>query len=242
MLNKMKKIVLKIIGIFILGVFGGIFADQILWPYLIERPLFYQYRLEQSPVYVVEKKEVTIQENLALKNAIEKVEKVVVGIKTQTKEGKILEGSGLILTSDGLVITLANLAPQSSDFSFFVDEKKVSYRILKRDLENNLALVKVEEANLPTVGFANLEKIKLGERVFLVGTVFEGAEIKKTVNEGIIKSFNEDLIETNMFEKNNLAGSPLFDVEGNILGLNTIDKEGRVSAIPVSKIKIFSGF
>ena len=238
----MKKSVLKIIGVFILGVFGGIFADQILWPYLVERPLFYQYRLEQSPVYVVEKKEVTIQENLAFKNAIEKVEKVVVGVKTRTKEGKILEGSGLILTSDGLVITLANLVPQGSDFSFFVDEKKVSYRILKRDLENNLALVKVEEANLPTVGFANLEKIKLGERVFLVGIVFEGAKIKKTVNEGIIKSFNEDLIETNMFEKNNLAGSPLFDIEGNILGLNTIDKEGRINAIPVSKIKLFSGF
>ena len=238
----MARNVLKIIGIFILGIVGGIFADQILWPYFIERPLFHQYRLEQSPVYVTERKEITIQENIALKNAIEKVEKAVIGVKTETKDGKILEGSGLILTSDGLMITLANLVPRGSDFSFFVDGKRASYQILKRDLENNLALVKIEEVNLPTVGFVNLEKIKLGERVFLVGTVFEGTEIKKTVNEGIIRSFDEDLIETNMFEKNNLAGSPLFNIEGNILGLNIIDKEGRITAIPVSKIKLFSGF
>lgn len=240
----MIKNISKILGIFILGVSGGIFADQIFWPYFVERPLFYQYGLEQSPVYVTERKEITIQENTALKNAIEKVEKVAIGVKTQAQEGEILEGSGFILTSDGLIVTLAELVPKGSDFSFFVEEKKVSYQILKRDLEINLALVKIEESNLPTAGFANLEKLKLGERVFLVGMTPSSIEggVKKVVNEGIVKSFDENSIETNIFEKNNLSGSPLFDIEGNILGLNIIDKEGKVSAVPISKIKIFAGF
>ena len=239
------KWVLKILGVFILGIFGGIFANQILWPYFIEKPLFYQYRLEQSPVYVTEKKEVTITENIALQNAIEKVEKTIIGVQTKTKTGKILAGSGLILTSDGLVVTLADLVPQGGNSSFFVDGEITSFQILKRDLKENLALIKIEKTNLPTVGFANLEKLKLGERVFLVGVIFKNQKTTLpgyVVNEGIVKSFDENSIETNIFEKNNLTGSPLFDIVGNILGLNIIDKEGKVSAIPIPKIKSFAGF
>jgi len=236
------KNIFKIIGIFIIGIVGGIFADQILWPYFIERPFFHQYRLEQSPVYVTERKEITIQENVALKNAIEKVEKVVVGVRTETKAGKFLEGSGLIITADGLMVTLAKLVPQGSTFSFFIDGEKVNFQILKRDLEDNLVLVKIEEENLPTVSFADLEKMKLGERVFLVGVIFEKEEPSKIVNEGIVKSFDQDFIKTNIFEENILKGSPLFDIEGNILGLNTIDLEGKIVAISISKVKSFAGF
>ena len=109
------KTLLKILAIFILGIFGGIFADQILWPYFVEKPLFYQYRLEKNPIYVTEKKEIRIQENTALTDAIEKVEKAVIGVRTKTGSGKFLAGSGLILTSDGLVVTLADLVPQGSN-------------------------------------------------------------------------------------------------------------------------------
>jgi len=235
------KNIFKILAIFILGICGGIFADQILWPYFIERPLFYQYRLEQSPVYVTEKKEITIQENVALQNAVEKVEKVVVGVQTKTGLGQSLEGSGLIITSDGLLVTLADLVPQGSTFSFFVDGQAIHFQILKRDLKENLALVKIEKTNLPTVGFGDLGKIKLGERVFLVG-VIQSPNWGWTVNEGIIKSFDAELIETNIFEKSAISGSPLFDIEGNVLGLNEIDKEGQVSAIPITKIREFTGF
>ena len=241
------KWVLKVLAIFILGIFGGIFANQILWPYFIERPLFYQYRLEKNPIYVTEKKEIIIQENTALTDAIEKVEKAVIGVRTKTKAGKFLEGSGLILTSDGLVVTLADLVPQGSSFSFFVEGEEVHFQVLRRDLKENLALIKIEKTNLPTVAFANLEKLKLGERVFLVGMVQppNGGWVTSpdlVVNEGIVKSFDEDKIETNIFEKENLSGSPLFDIEGNFLGLNEVEKDGNVISIPVSKIKSFSGF
>ena len=241
----MLKNIFKILAIFILGTVGGIFADQILWPYFVERPLFYQYKLENPPVYVTERKEITIQENVAIINAIEKVEKVVVGVRTETKAGKILEGSGLIVTADGLLITLAELVPQGSNFSFFIEGQSVNFQILKRDLKENLALVKVEKTNLPTVSFADLEKLKLGERVFLVGVIFDTQKITppgRIVNEGIVKSFDQDFIKTNIFEKNILKGSPLFDIEGKVLGLNTIDLEGKVTAISISKIKSFAGF
>jgi len=231
----------KIILLFIFGIAGGIFADQILWPYFIEKPLFSQYRLEQTPIYVTEIKEITVVENTALQDAISKVENTVVGVRTQTAGGIILEGSGLIVTSDGLLITLNDLVPKGSNFSFFIDDKPADFQILKRNSVENLALVKVEKSNLPTLGFADFGKIKLGQRIFLVGVVFEKGEIGKTVNQGIVKSFNDNLIETNIFEENVLAGSPLFDIEANVVGLNQIDKSGKVVSIPVSKIKEFIG-
>ena len=95
--------------------------------------------------------------------------------------------------------------------------------------------------------FANLEKLKLGERVFLVGMAQppNGGWVASPgllVNEGIVKSFAENKIETNISENKNLAGSPLFDIEGNVLGLNEINSDGKVISIPVSKIKSFAGF
>ena len=165
----MTKNIFKIIAVFIVGTVGGIFADQILWPYFIERPLFYEYRLEQQPVYLTEKKEITVQENVALKNAVEKMSKTVVGLKTETSGGKTLKGSGLIIPSDGLMVTLAGLVPQNSNSAFFWDGELPNYQILKRDLKNNLALVKIEKNNIPTASFADLGKIRLGERVFLLG-------------------------------------------------------------------------
>jgi S1-C subfamily serine protease len=234
------KNILKIIALFAIGMIGGIFADQILWPYFVERPLFYQYRLEKNPVSIIEKKETIIQENTALTETIEKVENTVMAVRSQDASGT-LEGSGLIITADGLMITLAELVPQGSSFTFFLNGKAVSYQILKRDLSKNLALVKLGESNLQTVNFANLDEMKLGERVFLVGEVFNNKETSKVVNEGIIRSFDKNLIETNMSEKNILSGSSLFNIKGEVLGINTINPEGKVVAIPISKIKEFIG-
>lgn len=238
----MTKNVFKILAVFILGVGGGIFADQILWPYFIERPLFYQYRLEQAPVYVTEIKEVVIQENTALKNAVEKVEKAVAGIRTKTKGGKVYESSGLIATSDGLVVALSDLVPANSIYSVFINGEQLAGQVLKRDLKDNLVLVKVDKKNLSTAGFGDLGRIKLGERVFLVGTIFEKDKTRKFVNEGAIRIFDENTIETNIAEKKSGASSVLFDIEGNVLGINFIDSEGRVKAVPVPKVRNFLGF
>jgi S1-C subfamily serine protease len=236
----MIKNILKIIAVFVIGTIGGIFADQIFWPYFIERPLFYNYRLEQAPIYVTETNEIIVQENTALQEAVEKVEKAVVGIKT--KAGKTLEGSGLIITSDGLMITLAELFPQDENPILFVDSKTPSYQILKEDLKENLVLVKIEESNLATVGFADFGSLRFGQRVFLVGTILEDNGLQKIVNEGIIRTYNTESIQTNILEDNNLLGSPLFNIEGNLVGLNIIDSQGKVSALPINKIREFIGF
>ena len=117
----MLKNVFKIIAIFVIGTVGGIFADQILWPYFIERPLFLEYRLDPNPIYLTE--QVFIEEETLFQEAIQKVDRMVVGIKTETATGEFLEGSGLIVTSDGLIITLANLVSGSSKTTIFFEDK-----------------------------------------------------------------------------------------------------------------------
>jgi len=231
--------------VFIFGIAGGIFANQILWPYFVERPLFYKYQLANLPISVNETKEIIIQENVLLQDCVEKIEKAIVGIKTTTIEGKTLSGSGLIVTSDGLIVTLAELVPKGGDFVFFVDGKTPNWQILKRDVKSNLALIKIEEQDLVTVGFADFDKIKLGQRVFLFGMIFPtkvSLVSLKMVNEGIIKFFTQDYIRTNIFEKSTLNGSALFNINGELLGLNTIDSEGKVTAIPITIIRDFIGF
>jgi S1-C subfamily serine protease len=237
----MLKKILKILAIFVIGIIGGIFADQILWPYFIERPLFYKYRLEQAPIYQNVTKEITIQESTALTESIKKVDKVVAGVKSKTTAGKIIEGSGIVVTSDGLVLTLNSLVPQGAQISLFINAKKYTPKVLQR--KNNLALLKIEENNLATTAFEDFDKISLGERVFLLGITFGTNDaIKKVANEGIIKTFDETSVQTNIVEDLTLQGSPLFNIEGNLVGLNTIDKSGKVSAISIKTIREFLGF
>lgn len=233
---------LKVFFILFLGIIGGGIFGILILPKLIESPYFEKFQFTEAfkrEVIVYPKEEIIIQENVALKNAVEKVEKVVMAISTESK-GKTLTGSALILTSDGLAIALDNNLNSGSEI--YYQEEKLPFQILKRDQKENLVLIKVEKSNLSTSSFANLEKLKLGERVFLVGKIFTPEnEIQIVVNEGIIKSFNDKFIETNIFENETLGGSPLFDIEGNIVGLNIIEKGKEVKTIPISKIREFTG-
>jgi len=234
---------IKIIALgFFFGIAGGIFANQILWPYIVERPLFYKYRLDQQPVYITEKNNVTIEENTALKDAIDKSEKYLVVIKTTLKTGKFMVSSGVIVSSDGLVVALSEAIPPGGIFSFFIDNKEVEGQVLKRDAVNDLALIKIKGENLTAIGFADFSGLKIGERVFLIGDLLDKNIFSIIANEGMVKSFNLDSIKTNIAEDKNLTGSPLFNIKGELLGLNIIDPSGNVSAIPISKIKPFLGF
>lgn len=234
--------ILKIISVFVIGVVGGIFADQILWPYFIERPLFYEYRLEPVPINVTERKEVIIEENKALQEKVEKVEKAVIGIKTRTKQDEILLGSGLIITSDGLAVVFGKIMPKTGESMVFFNNSACSYQVLRRDDEKNLAIIKIERKNLPTVGFADFDGLRKGQRIFLLGKVSEKQGISKIVNQGIIRSFEKDFIITNIIEEKEAQGSPVFNIQGKLVGLSVINSDQKVRLIPSKDIREFGGF
>lgn len=242
MTQKNKKLIILICSIFLGGLLSGLIFQTLIFPYLLVNPYFSKFQFvknfKEGKIIINTKEEIIVQESVVLEKAIAQIEKAVVGVQTKTSE-KTISGSGLIIASDGLVITLAELVPAGGSFSVFIDGEKIKPQILKRDLENNLALLKIEKTNLKTCGFSAPEKIKLGVRVFLLG--INPPTLNPIVNEGIVKYFDENNIKTNIFESSSLKGSPLFNIEGDLVGLNTIDSAGKVIAIPVQKIKDFSG-
>jgi len=224
------KIILKIIGILLLGAIGGIISQIFLIPYLMKTPFFEELEFIKSlkrEIVINPTEEIIIKESEALEKAVEKVEATVFNLSFDKEEG-----CGFCLTSDGQVLTQASLLPQGD--SIFLDGEKTDFRILKRDLKLDLALIKIEASNLKTMPFFEFEKLKIGTSVFLI-------DPDTVVNQGIVKSFSENSIETNILEKENFSGCPLFTFEGKFLGLSRISEEGEVSAIPVSEIRSFAG-
>ena len=230
----MYKKILKILLVFLFGSLGGVWAQASLLPYLIGSS-FFDGEVVINPVQTI-----IVRENIALTEAIARVEKTIVGVRAKTADGKILEGTGLAVTSDGLIVTLADLVPPGSDFYFYVDGEWPTWQILKRDTKNNLALVKVGKGGLATAGFANLEKTEIGERVFLLGAMRVATTTKVFANEGIVSYFGQDTVVTDILERK-AAGSPLFNISGEVIGISAIDAAGRVSAVPVSIVRSFIG-
>jgi len=179
-----------------------------------------------------------IEENTALVQIIEGVKNSIAGLESS---GKAI-GSGLIMTSDGLVVTLAANIPSSSAPVISINgDNNVTYQVLKRDIKNNLALIKVDKSSLATKGFYDLSQLKIGTRVFVLSQIYSGSAFTLSVNEGIVKSFTDDIIKTNIVDAGYVNGSPVFDISGNVLGLAYKEAGNSISIIPASKIKAFAG-
>ena len=224
--------IFKIIIVFIVGAAGGVLGGQVFNKYIIS---------EDYPVSITENKEIIVQENTALQDAVEKVKNSLIGIETKLSSGKIISGSGLALTSDGLMVTLSELVPKGTSSTFFVDGKNPEYKVLKKDQNLNLALLKLEEDELQSCGFSDPQELRLGQRVFLLGMIFPESGKTLMANQGIVKYFTGDYIRTNIFETKALSGSVLFNIKGELIGLNFIDSQGVVTAIPVDRIRGFIG-
>ena len=233
--------------VFCLGAAGGIWAQAFLLPYAATQPPFadWQFIKEWNSKTTVlrEIREIVVNRDEAIERAIEKAQKLVVGVRS-AKGKQVREGSGFIATSDGFIITLASLVPQGYTVMVYIDGEKepVLGQVLKRDAKTGLALLKIEKNNLQTTGFADENSVKLGMPVFLVGRVFGKEGTVSLVNQGIVKGLSKDAISTNMVEELTLQGSALFDIAGRIVGLNTVDKEGKVVSIPSALLLLFAGF
>ena len=134
---------------------------------------------------------------------------------------------------------LANIISQNP--SVFYNDETLKAQILKKDASNNLSLLKIEKNNLPACRFAPPEKIKLGEKVFVMGKKFDGKDFVTFVDDGIIKNFNDNLIETNISEDKFASGTVLFNIDGEVLGINYLSS-GKIVAIPAQVIRQFINF
>ncbi len=232
------RLILNLIGSLTAGIIGALVFVVFLLPYLLASPAFENYQFvkdfKQGKIVINQTDKIYIQENLALEQAIERVKGSVVMVLANRLT------SGLIATSDGSVITLASTIGSSSSADIFWKGEKQTAKVVKIDWKNNLALLKIDKNNLQTVGLANSDSIKLGQKVFLV------APMEKTgnqwfANEGIISRLDADILMTNIASMPVLAGGPLFNMAGELVGLNFIGSDGKISAVSVDKIQSLLG-
>jgi serine protease Do len=95
-------------------------------------------------------------------------------------------GSGVILTSDGYIVTNNHVVENSEKIEVILsDRKKVQARVIGRDPNTDLALIKVDETNLPVVKMGNSDNVQVGEWVLAVGFPLD---LQTTVTAGIVSA------------------------------------------------------
>ena len=243
----MKDKILKFLLILIIGGLGGVLADQFLLPYLATVSPFSKIgfirQASNGTTIINPTEKIIITENTALEQAIDKISPSLVVVQSFQGKKLINQGTGFIMTSDGLIITAADLVPiEASQYLVFRNNHSLIGQVIRRDLESNLALLEIEETNLPVVSLVDLKNLHLGERIILVGVELVDSYLNQFVNLGIIRSINRETLKINLFEENSLAnGSPLVNAKGEVIGLNLVDQKGLLKTIPVNKLKEFIG-
>lgn len=238
-------IVVVSIGVFGLGALGAIWAQAFLMPFFSSHPSFQQLGFVQDwntrTTVIREVREVVIRMDDAAQRVATRAEGMVVGLESRSVRG-VIGGSGFVVTSDGFLLTLASQVPQGYEVWVYLKEgeEPVLGEVLKRDLQKNLAIVKIEKHNLQTTGFA--DSVEMGAPVVLVAKSIEAGSLVTIVNQGSVRTSDKDVVRTNIFDKSTLGGGPLLNLEGNIVGLSVFEPSGRLVAIPSSTLRAFSGF
>ncbi|MEX2592400.1 MAG: Do family serine endopeptidase [Anditalea sp.] len=143
-------------------------------------------------------------------------------------------GSGVIISEDGYIVTNNHVIDRASTVSIALeDNRRYTAKVIGTDPTTDLALLKIEEDNLPFVRFGNSDDAKVGEWVLAVGNPFN---LNSTVTAGIIsaKARNigilrdevnnlqvESFIQTDAVVNRGNSGGALVNLAGELIGINT---------------------
>ena len=159
-------------------------------------------------------------------------------------------GSGFIIDEEGIVVTNNHVIEGAEDIVVQVNgEKKFKAKVIGADPLSDIAVLKIEskEKFLP-VRFGDSDKARIGDWVIAIGNPFG---LGGTVTSGIISARNrsiglsryEDYIQTDASINSGNSGGPLFDMNGDVIGINTaiLGRSGNVGigfSIPSNSAKI----
>lgn len=143
-------------------------------------------------------------------------------------------GSGVIIKSDGYIITNNHVVQDAEAIHVILNDRRTySAEIIGNDPEADIAVIKINETELPTIDFGNSDETKIGQWVLAVGNPFN---LTSTVTAGIIsaKARNLNILGKNMTENplefyiqtdaavnRGNSGGALVDLEGKLIGINT---------------------
>ena len=137
-------------------------------------------------------------------------------------------GSGFIIDSSGLIVTNNHVIDGADEISVILnDGTKLKAELVGKDSKSDLALLRVHyDKPLKFVKFGDSDKLRLGEWVIAIGNPFS---LGGTVTAGIVSARNRDInsgpydnyIQTDAAINRGNSGGPLFNLNGNVIGINT---------------------
>ena len=137
-------------------------------------------------------------------------------------------GSGFVIDPSGVVITNNHVVGDANDIVvIFTDGRKLKAKVIGKDAKVDVAVLKVEsDKPLKTVKFGDSDKMRVGDGVMAVGNPFGLGE---TVTAGIISARNrnidsgpyDDFLQTDASINKGNSGGPLFNLQGEVIGINT---------------------
>lgn len=156
-------------------------------------------------------------------------------------------GSGFIISEDGYVVTNNHVLEIADDIEvIFENGEKYKAEIIGKDPKTDLALIKIEpKESLQAVRFGNSDKLRIGDWVIAIGNPFG---LGHTVTAGIVSAEGrvlgmgsyDDFIQTDAPINPGNSGGPLFNLEGEVVGVNTAivySGQGIGFAIPINLTK-----
>lgn len=141
-------------------------------------------------------------------------------------------GSGVIISNDGYIVTNNHVVEFADEIIVTLSDKK-EYKAVKigTDPSTDLAVIKIEGENFPTVEFADSDLVRVGEWVLAVGNPFD--YLTSTVTAGIVSAKGRDIniikedkaieefIQTDAAINPGNSGGALVNTDGNLIGINT---------------------
>ena len=134
-------------------------------------------------------------------------------------------GSGFILSTDGYIMTNAHVVDDATKVIVTLpDKREFKAKIIGVDKRSDVAVVKVEAANLPAVKIGDVSKLRVGEWVMAIGSPFG---LENSVTAGIVSAKQRDtgeylpLIQTDVAINPGNSGGPLINMRGEVVGINS---------------------
>lgn len=136
-------------------------------------------------------------------------------------------GSGFVVSEDGYILTNNHVVEGADEiFVRFSDRRELKATLIGSDKRSDLAVLKVEADNLPTAKLGSSDRLKVGEWVFAIGSPFG---FDYTVTAGIVSAKGRSLpnenyvpfIQTDVAINPGNSGGPLFNMEGEVVGINS---------------------
>jgi S1-C subfamily serine protease len=162
------------------------------------------------------------------------------------------EGSGFILQADGLILTNNHVIADAEKLSVRLkDGRTFPAKVVGTDDKTDIAVIRIDARDLPAVEWGDSDALRIGQLVCAIGAPFNqdfsftagwvsGKGRTNLLGPSSPTILYEDYIQTDAFINPGNSGGPLFDVEGRIVGMNTLINgigRGLAFAIPASMLQ-----